>query len=164
MLNKKDDSLPLKEEPTPFIQVKDTVNLESREHFSCWTLLGPNKKRIRRYFMVESTILLVMEPDPRSFPSMDTSPTKGKNPLQNNRLSKVSSAIVTNVLPLQNIEIQGDPNDNTSLIIACHPQTWSTSFFFDDSSVRDSAIEVLEKFKFKVRSTKMMQINQILDS
>jgi len=143
MLNNKDDGLPLREHFANF-KPKDTISLGHLEPLDVTMILGPTKRRLKRLLVLDSGFLLVVEGDPKS--------------------TKSACGNVCNVVPLQNLEVETDAQDDAVLHLISHPMTWSAVFVFDDAAGATGAQQKLKTEKDKVRSEKMEQILHLLDT
>jgi len=141
---KKDDMLPLKETPISSFNTKSVVHLDDKKlnMKTCTMIVGSQKKRIKRYFFVETAFLIIVEP------------TNVPNNLA-----------VCNVIPLQTLVIE-EQNDVVStepnLQLTSHPTTWNGLFIFKNEEEYKNALEILSSTKKNIRETKMKQIEKLL--
>ncbi|PRP81025.1 hypothetical protein PROFUN_11177 [Planoprotostelium fungivorum] len=154
MLNQKDDAIPLKELPSAQVKLKEVIGLEGRDFIPCAMAVGANKKKVRRWLVMEAASLLILEPTPTPTPGTPSSNDAGRG--------RRYFGSVTHILPMQSIEMQADPNDPASLNLACHPQTFSSSISFENTDHCKISLTKLDKAKHKVRSMKMKQLETIL--
>eukprot|EP00027_Filamoeba_sp_ATCC50430_P003895 CAMPEP_0168555990 /NCGR_PEP_ID=MMETSP0413-20121227/8640_1 /TAXON_ID=136452 /ORGANISM="Filamoeba nolandi, Strain NC-AS-23-1" /LENGTH=636 /DNA_ID=CAMNT_0008586899 /DNA_START=298 /DNA_END=2208 /DNA_ORIENTATION=+ len=176
-----DSLLPLKPDPVPPINIKDHITLNGNalqkvtiEHnetnskmdidqgasesttatniVDCWVLVGSGvtKKRLKRiiYFHHEAPYVSILEPDSRS-PGSET-----------------QSYIVSQLVPLQNLEIsrEASMDEEFGFQMICHPITWSATVAFDDLPTCTEVLRLLEQAKLKVRTKKMQHIQNVLNS
>jgi len=157
MLKKKDDRLPFKEDSMPTLKAKDVYTLPTdaaNQVVSCSMAVGPTKKKMPRYFVIESGVIILVEPDARG----TSKPVKKEQP-------QVPSATVhvCNTIPLQNIEMEVDPSDENVLHLTSHPTTSQFSFIFETGTDCQGAQHRLDKARSKVRANKMQQIDEMLN-
>jgi len=165
MLKQKDDRLPFREDPIPTLKAKDVYTFpteDSKSVIPSVMPVGPTKKKLQRYLILESGVILIVEPDPRSATKGGTkspqiSPTSSSSP----SILPVSGH-VCNTIPLQNIEMEVDKSDDSVLQLTSHPTTSRFVFGFESSTECQSAKQRLEKARNKVRANKMMQIDEML--
>eukprot|EP01119_Soliformovum_irregulare_P014909 TRINITY_DN4131_c0_g1_i1.p1 TRINITY_DN4131_c0_g1~~TRINITY_DN4131_c0_g1_i1.p1 ORF type:complete len:976 (-),score=250.71 TRINITY_DN4131_c0_g1_i1:40-2967(-) len=150
MLRKKDDFLPLQEEKTDRqYHIRDAITFDGMpDVMTCHILSGANKKRQTRYLVIHFGTLLVSEPDVTKTPKASKSPP--------------SSGIICNIIPLQSIEMENDPQDERVLHVTSHPTTSQFTFNFEDAGSCQTAQELLECHRKTSRSFKMDQIEKML--
>eukprot|EP01118_Nematostelium_gracile_P002208 TRINITY_DN12439_c0_g1_i1.p1 TRINITY_DN12439_c0_g1~~TRINITY_DN12439_c0_g1_i1.p1 ORF type:complete len:276 (-),score=49.44 TRINITY_DN12439_c0_g1_i1:4-786(-) len=153
LLKRKDDKLPFREVYMPSLRTKDTFTFptSTEEEDSKFTILpctmpvGPTKKKLQRFLLIESGFLLIIEPDARNGPK--SSPVTGQ---------------VCSTIPLQNIEMEIDKTDQAILHLTSHTTTSQFLFTFNSTSDCEDAQKRLDKARKKVRSNKMRQLKYML--
>jgi len=162
VLKTKDDRLPFREDPVPSLKPKDVYAFPIEDLKSVVPFMmpvGPTKKRLQRYLVIESSVVLIVEPDPRSIAkNVKITPQT----LQQTTSTLPISGHVCNTIPLQNIEMELDKIDDTYLHLTSHPTTSRFVLGFDSSTECQSAQHRLEKARNKVRANKMRQIDEML--
>lgn len=134
---------------------------------------------MKRYLWIESSALIIAEPDSRSAVKNSKTPSP----------SKTINVVVCNVIPLQNVEVhrqiiylsiylceigidslyfskqvEVDQLDPTQLNIVSHPTTFSGTFEFDEEASAQSSFvqKHILKGKAMVREQKMLQLETLL--
>jgi len=161
MLKTKDDRLPFREDPVPSLKPKDVYTFPTEESKFVLPCMMPvaAKKRLQRYLVIESSVILIIEPDPRSVAkNVKATP---QTPQQTTS-SLPTSGYVCNTIPLQNIEMELDKIDDSYLHLTSHPTTSRFVLGFESSTECQSAQHRLEKARNKVRANKMRQIDEML--
>jgi len=163
MLKVKDDRLPLKEDPVPPMKPKDlytfpTDDIPNKNVIPCSMAVGPTKKKVPRYLIIEAGVLLLVEPDARSIPKTSK---KEKDPPPA-IVAPPTTGHICNTIPLQNIEMEVDKTDDCLLQVISHPTTSQFPFLFENSTECLAAQHRLEKARNKVRANKMRQIHEML--
>lgn len=156
ILKKRDDRLPLKE-PTTVYRVKENIVIgtiyfkvtkaEGQSILPTYQVIGKdaNKKKLKRYLLLEYNTLVVVEPDLRV-----SSPKKEGQSLYT----------ICNVVPLQNLQvlailytsnfylqIEEEKSEPFSISLVSHPATWSATLVFEDEFLYTDAKRQLETSK-----------------
>jgi hypothetical protein len=71
--------------------------------------------------------------------------------------------IVSNIVPLQSLEVQRIPTDQRTLMLTSHQTTWNGQPIFDDADAREACANELLRRKKEIRDSKLTQIIEMLD-